>query len=420
MDYIQQPRPGNGAITVHPRACAGAILLALLCLPQAQAGGHHHGNYTYDNCTVQDSGSVVAHVVGEFSANSKQKDMLTEWIDMPHPAAWSCTRYTSNPNRAIDILVKPFMPGHFLANFNFEGGSYTIYRSPPPAKEQVGYIMKRRYTIKADNGFEWSSSWLPVRHDNDGGSHFHKYTLALPHLERYTVSIESQVRLLKWHYNKHKDNTFPNTGQAIEFNLATWRYWVAQQGAPPAHSGQPPVQDYGIRPKRYSSVRVWFNRDDRTCSTPVTDKTVLLPHVNTAEFVGVGTVAGNTPFTLDLSNCSPHIASIEYKLTPVRISAHGHNPTVLETTPWPLTTPQGTLPLSPHSTATGVLVQVLDENGTPVRFDRTTRLVASTSGGYTPGSPSGTISLQAQYLQTAPAVTAGSVYATMSVLYMYK
>jgi len=151
------------------------------------------------------------------------------------------------------------------------------------------------------------------------------------------------------------------------------------------------------RPPRESIVRVWFNRDDKTCNTPAAGNLVILPTVQRSAFTGVGTTTGNTGFNLELVNCSPTISEIEYKLTPAPPHTPGHDPTVLETLTWATAYPDGTLPPGSFSTATGVGVQVLDGSGNPVVFDRITRLAAP---NYSAGDPTATIPLQAQYIQT--------------------
>jgi len=397
-------------------AASGLGLMALVCIP-AQAA------YTYGNCTLTDSNATyVAHVVGRFKSDSKQFDPLTEWIDIPHPNAWTCIHYTDDPKRTVEIVTKPWTYGFFWPDYTFDGeGPYTIYHSPFPAHKQVAFIMTRRYHLKAPSvNFSWSSPWLPVWHGNDDDAHppSQQLYLALPHLTEYTVEIEYRVRLLKWWENKHDPNLdFPRTGDAIEFQVVDWRLWIAQFGWPPVGSGLPNPQDYVARQRRYSRVSVWFNREDKTCSTPSSDKIVRLAGVDTSAFSGPGSVAGTVGFNLELFGCTG-VNGIEYKLTPVRVQEiPPFHAMALETAPWPLTPEQGTLPLSSASTATGVRIQVLDETGTPVKFDRTSRLQAI---NYTPGATSASIPLRARYLQTGATVTPGTVYATMSVLYMYK
>jgi len=377
--------------------------------------------YAYDNCILADSNDTyVAHVVGTFRPAAQQYDFLTDWINLDHPEAWSCTRYTNEPDRKIEVQVKPWMPvsGIVQADYTLpeDGRIYSIYYDFATTNHhnKVVYIMRRRYTIKSASGYEWTGEWHATRHNNHNDVHQYDHFMALPHLDTYEISIESQVRLLKWLPSHAPNTNFPRTGEAIEFQVTNWRYWVTQHwGGWHAGLGLPMPQDYVHRPQRYSRVRVWFNREDKTCTTPSSEKLVLLPPVPRSAFDASNT-AGTTPFTLELINCSAGITSIEYKLVPVRLAENSHNPTALETINWAATYSNGTL--SNTGTATGVGVQVLDANGQHVDFDRTSRVVAFDSN---PG-PAASIPLQAQYIKTDANVTAGSVIAVMSVLYMYK
>jgi len=376
--------------------------------------------YAYDNCTLIDSNATyVAHVVGTFTSDAKKYDLLTDWITIDHPEAWSCTRYTNEPNKKIEVQVKPWMTltSGWLENYTLpeDGEQYGIYYDFANGhNNKVVYIMRRRYTVKSASGYEWTGDWYATNSLNHNDIHQHDHSLALPHLDTYTVSIESQVRLLKWIPGHHPNTNFPRTGQAIEFQVTNWRYWVTQDWVGwHAGLGLPTPQDYGIRPQRYSRVRVWFNREDKTCTTPSSEKLVPLPTLPRSVFDSSST-AGNTPFTLELINCSADITSIEYKLVPVRLTENSHDPTALETINWATTYSNGIL----HNTgtATGIGVQVLDHHGQHVNFDRTSRRVAFDTN---PG-PTASIPLQAQYIKTGNTVTPGSVVAVMTVLYMYK
>jgi len=395
--------PARAVGAVWQRAAVGMGLLAmmLVCVRNAHA--------THDTCTINDHATTVAHVVGTFKETSPEHDPLTDWIDISHPNVWTCTRTGHKTKTKIKVILRPYMsPATSVDDsFNFEGENYSVYSPYTTADTRIGYIMTRRYRIQADSGYDWTSPWLPLRVNNAGASHppSHIHDLVLPDKDTYRVSIESRIRLLKRTHKKHHHpgKPFPRVGEAIEFQAVKWSYWRAGSS----------------HPESFVRVRAWFNREDKTCTTPLAEKTVFLPKVQTTDFKGkVGEAsAGNTGFNLTLNNCSDGVTGIEYKLTPVRITGSPEfHPMVRENPPWPLTPERGTLPLLPHSTAKGVRVQVLDGNGIPVKFDRKTRLVAP----YTQGDNGTSIPLQARYLKTEPTITPGSVYATMSVLYMYK
>jgi len=381
------------------RAAIGlGLMVAMLCTQQA---------YAFDTCTFSDNATTVVHTVGTFASDSPQHDFLTDWIYLSHPDAWTCTRTTATTTKAQqEVILKAYMSPAAPVDNNFmvDGDNYGVYRSATVANSRIGFIVNRRYRIYAPGVYDWESPWLPVRGDTDNSAHPPGYAhyLDLPVGTSYTVSFETRIRLVKRPATGSKTNNFPRTGEAIEFRAARWWYWRASGG--------------GL-PERYTHIRVWFNRDDKTCTTPPSEKTVRLRDVETSAFSGEGSWAGETGFTLELSNCSSTVKKIKYKLAPVGLTgAPNYHQVALETTPWPLTPVQGTLPLGAGTTATGVHVQVLDGNGNPVKFDRTTMLVAP----YTKGSGTASIPLQARYLQTGSTVTPGRVYATMSVLYMYK
>jgi len=390
----------------RPMLLAGGLLLALPCMQVVQA----HGHALYDQCNYTDSGTVTAHVVGNFEHNSKKKDPLTDWIEIPHPQAWTCTRYTSHPSKSIEVLVKNWMPPVLQHAFKFEGETYDVYQALSSTYTHhsggLGFIMKRRYTIESSSGYSWHSPWLPVRHDNAGGAHppALKHFLALPNKATYLVSLENQVRLFNWASTSHHkpSQNFPKTGEVTEFEVTKHQYWTAHSDVPAR--------------KRFSRIRAWFNRNDKTCTTLTAEKTVYLPTVGKDKFTDIGSTAGLTGFNLDLINCSENIKGIEYKLLPVRFVDGGHRPTALQTNDWSTVYANGTLSLSQNSSAKGVGIQIL-ESGNPVKFDRTSRLVVP---GYSKGDTSASIPLQARYIQTEADVTAGTVYATMTVLYMYK
>jgi len=397
---------GGLTLTARPSArlrlvASGLVLLAMLaCMPKARA---------IDTCVMSGDNqpTTVAHVVGAYEKDSQNHDFLTDWIHISHTDAWTCTRRNMPPTSTQEVILKAYMPGLSPAPyvFNFGGEVYHVYRSAQTAtNSRIGFIMTRRYRIQAASGYDWESPWLPARTDTTEGTHppVYSHMLTLPNNDTYTISFEYKIRLLKRPLNNLPVNEFPRVGEAIEFQAVEWWFYRANGGS---------------LPMRWTRVRTWFNRTDTTCTTPPSDQIVRLAGVETAVFKGPGSVAGTVGFNLDLFNCTG-VSSIEYKLAPVRIQGPpSYHPMALEITPWPLTPEQGTLPLSPASTATGVRVQVLDETGTPVRFDRTSMLKALT---YTPGDTSASIPLRARYLQTGPTVTPGTVYATMSVLYMYK
>jgi len=400
----QKNRLKLAAQPARRRAAFGAGLMALLCVHTAQA---------VDDCVL--SGDInptdIVHVVGEFESSSQQHDFLTDWVKISHPNAWSCTRKNEAATSKTKVIFKAYMLGiggtePVDHNFIVDGENYGVYRSGnAPNSERIGFIVTRQYHINASNGYSWSSPWLPVRRDTDNNAHppGYEHELSLPNDTTYTVSFDYWIRLVKRPHDKATANDFPKTGQAIEFDAVAWSYYRAKGVL--------------LQPYRHTRVRAWFNRKDNTCTTPVS-QTVKMDAVPISLFKGIGQspLPGTTPFKLALTDCSPSITGIDYKLAPASLHPNSHKPTLLETRRWH-TIPHTGMLANTTGSATGVGVQVLDGNGSPVTFDTASKLTANT---FTPGDTAIDIPLQARYIQTGNTVTPGTVHATMTVLYMYK
>lgn len=122
-----------------------------------------------------------------------------------------------------------------------------------------------------------------------------------------------------------------------------------------------------------------------TCRTP--DVNVAMGNISIRDFHGPGTTAGRKSFSIELTNCSDGIQSIEYSLDPIT--------QIIDPV-------QGVIGLEADGAATGVGLQLLDDTGHPVPLQQ-----AIPYSGYVPGSVSASIPLQAAYYQTADTVTPG-------------
>jgi len=150
----------------------------------------------------------------------------------------------------------------------------------------------------------------------------------------------------------------------------------------------------------------WANVPGMTCATPDSTHIVHLPRASRREFDGIGSAVGTTRFSLELGDCGAHAAEIDYALLPsYQQSRHRA---------WQRS--NGALIPDSSSSARGVVVQVLDAHARPVVLEAPELhpVVAESVS-----TNSVKIPLQAQYIQTEPTITPGSLHAAMTVVYSY-
>lgn len=142
-----------------------------------------------------------------------------------------------------------------------------------------------------------------------------------------------------------------------------------------------------------------------TNSMTVTEASCQTPNVNvdlgkrrTSEFKGVGSSVGRTPFKIRLENCPSGITAVSFQLDPVNA---------------PINTTQGLLSIYGGG-ATGVGIQITDENAQPVTLGQRIRLPGSVPGADVE------IPLYASYYKTAQQVGGGLVSAAMQFTITYQ
>lgn len=152
------------------------------------------------------------------------------------------------------------------------------------------------------------------------------------------------------------------------------------------------------------NVPVIVVKDKPTCSVSANSTSLDVPlgNVPRTTFTGLGSVSKEKPFNLVLE-CSGGDAGTSrgINITLTDPASSGGNSST-------------TLPLTPGSTASGVGIQVLRDNGTLVSYGADSAVVgnpnqwkAGTVTGAINGTQIFTIPLKARYVQTAPDVTSG-------------
>jgi len=157
---------------------------------------------------------------------------------------------------------------------------------------------------------------------------------------------------------------------------------------------------------RISRMNVTFTAVTGTCNISTSPATVQLGSVYLHKIPNPGNAAAAVPFTVQFNNCPVGYSSIKYRFeafpNPGNFAANG------------------VLPAMPPSLATGVGVQVLQNNGTtPIAFSAGN--FNYTLGQYTssPGQSTYNVPLRARLIRRDANATAGSVFAQMQVVAQY-
>jgi len=164
------------------------------------------------------------------------------------------------------------------------------------------------------------------------------------------------------------------------------------------HPGGPPYWIH--RSHIYHYLKTTISNIAAACKTPA--QTVDLGTTYTASLQGPHGAGPATDFSLPFENCPLYMASVAYKFHPVP------KQTIID----------GILPLVERpDSATGVGVQVLQPDGTPLAFDTSLPLT-----DYDPNTPVPlyTAPLKARIVRTHNSLSSGSVQALMEMEVTYK
>lgn len=133
-----------------------------------------------------------------------------------------------------------------------------------------------------------------------------------------------------------------------------------------------------------------------SCETPSVN--VNLGKQRSSQFGGVGTAIGEKAFNIQLKNCPAGLSGISYRLDPVNTAFDAKN---------------GILALDPGG-ATGVGIQITDDNSAPVSLGQAHKFLSSApTGNYA-------IPLKAAYYKTSNTVVGGIANASMQFTITYQ
>ncbi|WP_334043063.1 fimbrial protein [Burkholderia ambifaria] len=138
-----------------------------------------------------------------------------------------------------------------------------------------------------------------------------------------------------------------------------------------------------------------------TPACSVSSVSVDMGQLVATRFTGMGSTAGDTPFSLRLNACPVGRTSIYYRFDPTTQIVPG--------------TADSVATLNPSSSANGIGLQLLDADGKPLSFGTTTKVP-----GYSGAAGDDSVPFRARYYQTAATVTSGSASASITVTMSYQ
>jgi type 1 fimbria pilin len=213
-----------------------------------------------------------------------------------------------------------------------------------------------------------------------------------------------------WQYQPTPGWTYP--GPADFTITITLQLVKTAEGAATAGSINMPqvlqISDYSNGPKRRSSsnpLTISIGNSQitpATCSVATTGINVTLPDIAGSKLGSAGAVAGKTPFTINLS--CPTSANVFITLTDA--TAGGNRDNILS--------------LAPESRAAGVGLQLMRNDGSPIKYGPDSAAAGNTNQwrvGQMEGAAN--IPLSVQYIATG-AVTPGSVRARATFTMSYQ
>ncbi|GAB1438353.1 hypothetical protein MASR2M36_10990 [Providencia sp.] len=332
--------------------------------------------------------------------NVKPGDPLGPWFSTNTNTAWTCTLgrnfNTANTVYMRALVYVPYNQSAKLRTVNIDGSTYFVYT--PLSIDTWGYGMVYRYRYSyLGQSTDWTavtatSVTYPYKEPNQ--------ILSIPKdatTSPFPIILEVQGRVVK------TDNTpiSLTNGRIPAQDTLYFRNGISYTTATP--NSDTSTQDSGggyymIATFRGGTVNI--NPKPGTCVTP--NIRVPLDDTSLSNFTSIGSTGARTAFNLILQNCPPGYNAIGYQIN---------------STTNIINQAQGVAALNPESTATGLGIQFLLENNTPLLFS-TNYNVPEYPGNTT--MKNYIIPLKVGLYQTSPRVTGGDVFGTFTYTVNYK
>ena len=306
-------------------------------------------------------------------------DVLGTWVNSYNPTAWTCSHRPIYQSYAVPMTVQGSPPYTTWSNIQVDGQGYTVYNVP--GKVGLGYIARWRYTVKGQ-----TSDWYPL---TVGPGVYQTPTQLFTMTDdgsSWNLGADVQIRFVK-------TSTSLTAGNVPIFDPIYMRHYQVYGGSYSTGAGT-----YMIAQLLASSVVI--STTGGTCTT--SDVTVNLPPVSRTDFSSVGYTAARTDFNLNFTNCPAGLSSISYLFTPTTAIINNAN---------------GVFSLASASTASGVGIQLLNDQDVPLSFNTAYLL---TDYDPTQNNANYTVPLRAGLYQTETNVSSGTINGAVTFTLVYK
>ena len=327
-----------------------------------------NGYYQYfDSTTIQ---------VGKDAAVG---DLLGTWVTSYNPTAWTCSHRTSYQSYAVPMAVQGYPPYTIWGTTQVDGQSYNVYNTA--VKAGLGYIARWRYTVKGQ-----TSDWYPLTVANGVYQTPTQLFTVTDDGSSWKLGVDVQIRFVK-------TSTSLTAGSTSVFDPMYMRHYQTYGGSTSVGSGTYMIADF-------LAGGLVISTTGGTCTT--SDVTVNLPPVSRTDFSGVGYTAARTDFNLNFTKCPAGLSSISYLFTPTTAIINNAN---------------GVFALASTSTASGVGIQLLNDQDIPLSFNTAYLL---TDYDPTQNNANYTVPLRAGLYQTEANVSSCVVKGAVTFTLVYK
>jgi len=348
-----------------------------------------HANHVEDVCTRSDSGKTLSKPVHipvtiTIGRDVQVGEAFGPWFT--HTITWTCKRTPipdgkhsfKPPNDYFEVKTQ-FSPGHvvdkgsFLADPSFRVYGFGGYN--------IGLIVKITQAIEGDKEITIPITTLP---SGIATTEFQD-SYARQHHDISKFHLTVQFRLVKL-----QGVPMPKTAQILPLKV---HFFSISR-----HPGAAPYWKHHAHYSNY--LQTTLNSISASCTTPPVN--VRLGDAHGGNLRNINDTGPTKAFNLRFENCPAYMGAVAYRFQSVPQQAIAN----------------GILPLDPAlSTASGVGVQVLNSDDTPLAFNDT--FIPLTAYDAFNPDPLYLVPMKARIIRTSGALQGGDVHAVMKMVVRY-